>query len=502
MKTAAITAMGLTLAQSQKTANGADAAKKRPNIIFLMSDQHRWDCIGKIDPSVKTPALDKIADDGIVFDQAVCQAPMCIPSRYSMMLGLYPTQIGVQRNGQYITDYNMPVDALPQALLKAGYQTAGFGKTHWCYKGCSTRGFEVRYIGQPRDSNLYEQGAVMMDDMNPEALARYNKEADKFGPGEEDNAGYIGCTSELPEEDHRDGWVFNRCLDFLDNGVDEDRPLFLYLSFLKPHAGNNIPAGFEDLYNIDDMPVPSQPPKDMAEPCHASGVNREDMYVDYWSKADKRQWQQMILRYRANCSWIDSMFGRVMDKLKSKGVLDNCLIVYVADHGEMLGERYYRFNKYCLYESSVRVPVILGGSVIDDARKGIIDHRPVELIDIVPTVLSAAGQTPSSKLPGHNLLGEMKREGTFCEFHEKLNTKSYMWRKEDFKLIITVPNCTNIYGFKTDDIIEGEFYYLAKDPQEWRNMYKDDQYSDVLKLMTKELLAHLNKYIKTSPRSI
>ncbi|MFI4912044.1 MAG: sulfatase [Sedimentisphaeraceae bacterium JB056] len=473
-----------------------DVRRQRPNIIFLMSDQQRWDYVGKINPGVKTPALDKVAEDGVIFDQAVCQAPMCVPSRYSLMLGLYPTQIGVQRNDQYVPDYNLPSDTIAQALSKAGYQTAGFGKTHWCDKGCSTRGFEVRYVGQPRDSILYEKNAIMMGDANPDGLARYREEVKDYGAGGEGIKGYIGCTSKVKEEDHRDGWVFNQCLKFIDNGIDEDRPLFLYLSFLAPHAGHNVPEGFEGLYNIENMPVPPQPEKDMVEPCHASGFNRDDMYIDFWSKADKKLWQQMILRYRANCSWIDSMFGRVMDKLESKGILDNCLIVYISDHGEMLGERYYRFNKYCLYESSVRVPVIIGGTVVEKALKGGRDHRPVELVDIYPTILNAAGETASSKLMGNDLLGDIEREAAFCEFHENPNTKSYMWRKKDYKLIVTVPNCTNIYGFKLEDIIEGEFYHIAVDNQEWNNLYSDENHSAIRDQMCNELISHLNKYMR------
>lgn len=473
--------------------SGKDA---RPNIIFLMSDQQRWDCLGKINPAVKTPNLDKLADDGILFDQAVCQAPMCVPSRYSLMTGLYPSQVGVLRNGQYLKDYNMPSDTIAQALKKLGYQTAGFGKTHWCIKGCSTRGFDVRYIGQPSDSALYESGAVMMGDEAPQALAEYNAETENYGPGEEDVAGYIGCTSSVCEANHRDGWVFNHCLDFIDNGIDDDKPLFLYLSFLKPHAGNNIPGDFEKLYDIDQVPVPQQPPFEMVEPCHATGVNREKMYVDYWSKASKAQWQQMILRYWANCSWIDSMFGRVLDKLKEKGVLDNSLIIFLSDHGEMLGERYYRFNKYCLYESSVRVPVILSGSFIDKASKGSIDSRMAELVDVLPTILAAAGESSDQdQLPGRNLLEPDERQGSFCEFHEKLDTQTFMWRKSDYKLILTFPNCCNKYGFKRDDIVAEEMYNLLEDSQEWKNICKDPRSYEIKDLMIDELISHLNKYI-------
>ena len=89
----------------------------------------------------------------------------------------------------------------------------------------------------------------------------------------------------MPEEDHRDGWALRRCLEFLDRGVDRKRPLFLYVSFLKPHAGHNVPPGFEQLYDLNAMPVPQQPPKELVEPCHATGVNREGMYRSFWSQA-------------------------------------------------------------------------------------------------------------------------------------------------------------------------------------------------------------------------
>ena len=145
---------------------------------------------------------------------------------------------------------------------------------------------------------------------NPEGLRRYAAETQAFGGGEENIAGYLGCTSKVPEEDHRDGWALRRCLEFLDRGLDRKRPLFLYVSFLKPHAAHNVPPGFEQLYNLNAMPMPRQPPKELVEPCHATGVNREEMYRSFWSQATQRQWQQMILRYRANCSWTDSMFGR------------------------------------------------------------------------------------------------------------------------------------------------------------------------------------------------
>jgi len=470
---------------------------QRPNIIFLMSDQQRWDCVGRINPEVKTPALDRIAENGILFDQAVCQGPMCVPSRHSMMLGLYPSQVGVLSNAMHLTDEQLPCAPLPEILRKAGYQTAGFGKTHWGTKGCSTRGFETRFVGQPRDSRLYEQGAVMMDDMNPEGLARYMEETREYGGGEENIAGYLGCTSKVPERDHRDGWVFNQCLKFIETGIDNKKPLFLYLSFLKPHAAHNVPPGYEELYDIDDIAVPEQPPKGLVEPCHASGTNREKMYREFWSQADKRQWQQMILRYRANCSWIDSMFGRVMAKLKTRGVLDNCLIVYISDHGEMLGERYYRFNKYCLFESSVRVPIIVAGTPVPRASKGTIDHRPAELVDILPTLLRVARVDVDPRKPGRDLLQPAVKSASFCEFHGHPRTPAYMWRNGRYKLILCMDKSKTQQGFHLDAVTRGELYDLEADPREWHNVYDDEKHADVRRKLSEKLIDHLQTYIRS-----
>ena len=492
----AFCASGLSI----ETAAAGAGRRNRPNIIFLMSDQQRWDCVGKISPMVKTPALDRIADNGILFDQAVCQGPMCVPSRYSMMLGLYPSQVGVLKNSMSLTDDQLPCETLPEILRKAGYQTAGFGKTHWAAKGCSTRGFETRFIGQPRSSVLYEEGAVMISDVNPEGLERYMRETRSFGAGEENIAGYLGCTSRVQEKDHRDGWVFNECLDFIENRIDQNRPLFLYLSFLKPHAGLNVPPEYEELYEIDKIPVPEQPAKDKVEPCHATGLNREEMYRGFWSKATKRQWQQMILRYWANCSWIDSMFNRVMKRLMTKGILDNCLIVYVSDHGEMLGERFYRFNKYCLFESSVRVPMIVSGALVPKGRRGTIDHRSAELVDVLSTILRVAGLENDNSKPGRDLLGPVVKFATFCEFHNQPKTAAYMWRNSDYKLILCMDKSHIKDGFDHTDIVTGELYDLNKDPKEWNNIFDDEKYAAVRQKMSSELIRHLEKYGKQRRR--
>lgn len=132
-------------------------ADNRPNVIFFMTDQQRWDALGVANPLVKTPNLDRLARTGIRFDQAVCQAPMCVPSRYSLMFGYYPSQIGVRSNGGGLFfEDRLPSTPLPELMRRQGYQTAGFGKTHWNHGFLNpappTRGFEVRAEGQAASS--------------------------------------------------------------------------------------------------------------------------------------------------------------------------------------------------------------------------------------------------------------------------------------------------------------------------------------------------------------
>ena len=131
------------------SANDQPKATK-PNIIFFQTDQQRWDALGLLNPLIKTPNLDLLAKSGIIYRQATCQSPSCVPSRNSMMFGLYPSQLGILSNGSHsLSDEFIPCDPLPERLKKAGYQTAGFGKTHWgrTEHPKNTRGFEYRVVG-------------------------------------------------------------------------------------------------------------------------------------------------------------------------------------------------------------------------------------------------------------------------------------------------------------------------------------------------------------------
>lgn len=462
-------------------------AKKRPNIIFIMDDQHRYDALGIRNQQVLTPTLDSLANSGIFYSQAVCQAPMCVPSRNSIMFGLYPNQTGVFRNtGGGVSDDSLPGKTMAQYFKDAGYETAGFGKTHWGKYKTNTRGFETRYV-----SELKEEGSISMLEMNPDAKARYIEETKDMGAGEENNLGYLGFTSKLPEEDHRDGWITKQAIEYIDKREDE-RPLFFYLSYMKPHAGHNVPEGYEDLYDHDTIAYAKQPDWEKDYSPHSEGVNRSDMYENYWKNASEEEWKLMTMRYYANVTWIDDMMGRTLDALKKKGILDNAIIVYTSDHGEMLGERYYRFNKYNLYEASVRVPMILSGTGLpENIERGNVIDRPTENTDILPTLLAMANIPPERALPGKNLLDNSPRDASFAALHERDGEAAFMWRTNQYKLILVLNRKKDARDYSDRDIITGEFYDLEKDPNEWDDLYGKKEMAPIQKQFVEQLLSHL-----------
>lgn len=490
---------------------------KRPNILFLQTDQHRWDALGCVNPVVKTPRIDALASRGVRFSQAICNNPMCVPSRNSMITGLYPSQCGVRHNTQMCrTDDEMEIETIAQRLQDAGYATAGFGKTHW-YCGIpdehelakvpttetSTRGFQVRAQARSVEPVTNEQGALLWGEDDPGAVAIMDKENEGIRTGGENALGYMGLTSHLEPDRHREGWLTGHTLDYLDNRGDSDDPLFLYLSFDFPHAALNVPEKYEAMYSIDDIELPETP---------VPLADLDDHYIQPRNVEEWRSWREdfseeeqrrSILRYYAACTFADDMFGRVLDKLETMGELENTLIVFTSDHGEMMGER-YRFSKYNFYESSVRVPLIIAGAGVPADKEGTVDERNCSLIDIVPTFLAAAGLPADPRLAGYDLSSPAATSGSFSElhgsgYHEVEKPPAVMWRTPEWKLILYLPGEFCELDSRLDEF-KGELYSLVDDPQECKNLYEEEKHLAMREKMTRHLLLHMTIAWSRFPR--
>ena len=475
----------------------------KPNIVFLMSDQQRWDALGVNSAWIQTPHLDALAKEGINFQQAVCNNPMCVPSRYSMMLGLYSQQIGVRHNGQFCpNDDVLPAKTVAQHFKEHGYQTAGFGKTHWYinYESekvkTTTRGFDIRVDSLPFDcpDNLQETGAIGLEQHAAELYEKNKLERTRCGPGGESREGYIGFESSLDPGEHREGWLTQQVLAFLEQRDAAAAPLFLYVSFLMPHALHNPPAVFSQLY--DDVELPDDLCAQVIDPnlpSHGSG-KFHDLSTDELQIARKR--------YAACCTYIDSLYGQIIEKMKSMNAYENSLFVFTSDHGDMLGER-ARYSKYCLYEGSVRVPLLMSGFGIDEVSKDTVSDVPAELVDLLPTLLSVANLTVPPELPGQNLIKPNKKTGSFAEYYGRGDEASqmaptYMWRTKEWKLILSMGAALSDLSGDVEHI-NGELYHLQHDVQEMQNLYDNAEYLPIREQLTRQLLMHLAVVHSKSP---
>jgi arylsulfatase A-like enzyme len=401
-------------------------------------------------------------------------------------------------------------------LLKAGYKTAGFGKTHW-YCGVpdehddsklpnpkpSLRGFQVRAESVKVDPLSNEPDGDIMEIEDPEAMANNDKENEGIRTGGENALGYLGLDSNFDPKRHLDGWLTQKTLQYFSDFKKGEQPFFVYLSLIKPHAALNVPKKFVDLYDIDDIQLPQNPtPEEKIDDHYIQPRNVEE-WKTWRDTFSEEQQKKSILRYYASCSFIDDLIGQVIDKIEDIGELDNTFIVFTSDHGDMLGER-YKFSKYCLYEGSVRVPLILAGAGIEKDKQGIVDQRCCSLIDILPTLLVQGNIKIDPQFCGHNLLADPESIGSFSElhgsgYHETEKAPAVMWRTKAWKLILYLPGEFIKLDSKLDEF-KGELYSLEQDPKEIDNLYKHPDHLAIREKLTRHLLLHMTIAWSRYPR--
>ena len=208
-----------------------------------------------------------------------------------------------------------------------------------------------------------------------------------------------------------------------------------------PGSGKGTQAArIKERYNLADIPERPKPPWDQ----HQSGHSVFTRFPEEWEAKTTDERRRTTMRYYALCTYVDELFGEVLNKLEDTGELENTFIIFLSDHGEMLGDRYHRFSKYSFYEGSVRVPLILAGAGVPVEKFGTVEDRPAELVDVLPTLLKIAGEQVPAHLPGFDLLSELRRSGGFSEMHgggyePVQQAPSYMWRTKDWKLILHLP---------------------------------------------------------------
>jgi len=370
--------------------------ESRPNIILFITDQQRGDCLG-LDPhapaALQTPNLDWIGRAGARFSRAYAECPSCIPARRSLMTGTAPAANGCV--GFKGAEWN-PTHTLAGELSRSGYQTEMIGKLH-LHPPRKRFGFDHMWLaeatrGQHNDYVEWLQQQHGRTEVHP-----------GMAHGVSSN-GWVGRPHHLPEEQMHTFWCVDRAMDFLQKR-DPSAPFFLNVSFIDPHPPLTPPALYYDRYIHRNLPAPvvGDWAPQFDEPQKGLDPNAWEM------RLPAPDLQCCRAAYYGMINFIDDQIGRLYQF--ARGLLDECLLIFTSDHGEMLGD-HHLFRKTWPYDPSVRIPFIVRPPKSRGWPGEVVCDAPVGLQDIMPTILDAAGLPIPDTCTGKSLLPVMRGEAT------------------------------------------------------------------------------------------
>lgn len=455
----------------------------KPNVILIECDQMRGDCIGaKGHPVVETPNLDMMTRDGIMFKNAYSAVPTCIAARASIMTGLKPTTHGrVGYKDGIRWDYE---HTIASEFSSAGYHTQSIGKMH-VHPARNLCGFHNvilhdGYMGYGRNTDMsYQKHWKQTDDYLPWLHDKLGRRADIIDSGLQCNS-WVARPWPYSEELHPTNWVVNESIDFLRK-KDPDKPFFLKMSFVRPHSPFDPPQVYYDQYinqDIAEAPVGNWVDCDCSE--------GEEMYIDAKEGyIGERQLKRMRAAYYALITHMDHQIGRFLQVLNEYNELNNTVILFTSDHGDMMGDHNF-YRKALPYKGSIDIPFIIydPGQILDSEKNIIIDN-PVELRDIMPTLLDLADLKIPDKVEGKsllNLLNKQKEKKWRNYIHGE-----HSYGKKSHHFIVTEEE-KYIWYSQTG---EEQFFNLNNDPDEINNLAKDKDHEEKVKFYRNILIKEL-----------
>lgn len=446
---------------------------KKPNIILLMADQMRGDCMGVLGhPDVKTPFLDSLASSGTIFSNAYSACPTCVPARASLYTGMSQRKTG--RVGyQDLVPWNYE-HTLAGELSKAGYYTQCVGKMH-VHPLRNTLGFHnVRlhdgYMHAYRrpDTPSYENQNVA-DDYYWWLKNELGAAADPVDTGMDCNS-WVARPWVYEEKYHPTNWVADECLDFLRRR-DRDKPFFLMASFVRPHPPIDPPEHYFNLYNDKELAPPYLGDWNDEERLQREGRT----FNAQTSPSDPELIHQMRAGYYASITHMDHQIGRIVSALIEQQ-LYNTVIVFVSDHGEMLGD-HLLFQKAKPYQGSAHVPMFISGLGLDLGRG--VREDLVELRDVMPTILELAGAPIPDTVDGKSVLTPVEREYIHGEHSLGRDSMHFIVTKRD-KYVWYSQTGRELY------------FNLEADPHESHNAIDEPQNAERIAELRSHLITELN----------
>ena len=504
-----------------------DMSEKR-NVLFIITDAMRADHMGCAgNPIVKTPNLDKLARDGVRFTNYFCTNPICMPNRATLLTGLYPNVHGVRSNG-----INLPknIPTITKTMQKRGWYTAAMGKIHhqfWMapfrvkYKSAESfdswtaddsgndpvkKHFPLPYYGYEEVEVISGNGTVCaghytewLEERAPDIAKDMKQRVRNY-----DNYFNLFC-KEIPEELYNTTWVKERTLAFLERCARGDygkKPFYLHCSFPDPHYPLYPPKRFQDMYKPEDIKLPSSF-QDMQNLYNheflGPHLKKPPFKKAFIRESTEEEVRKLTALTYASISYLDSCIGQILASLEKLSFVDNTIVIFSSDHGDLMGDHGLLFKGPCPFNGVLQLPMIW--KVPGITKQGGVSDSLVSSIDYPTTIvnlLNIPERFHPPDMQGFDITSILKnpnekiRDCVLIENDEEIGPLTARLRHlitEDYKL--------TVYESKPEF---GDLYNRKKDPQELNNLWYNENFRDVrFKLVNKilnEVLKAQTKYPK------
>ena len=443
--------------------------KLRPNILWICTDQQRFDTIHALgNEHIRTPNLDRLVAEGVAFTRAYTQSPICTPSRASFLTGRYPSTLHVNRNGNAY--FPETVKLVTRTLADDGYDCGLAGKLHLSAANGRVEerpddGYRVfRWSHHPKPEIFWpteqhdyqrwlrEQNVSWGEAYSSDTVEGWDLQV-SFGGGIE--ARY-----------HQTTWCANEAIAFMLE--EREGPWLMSVNPFDPHPPFDPPSEYLERMDIDRMPLPHFRSEEMESQLAYQGIDHQTETPYSPCDYDVRR---MVAAYYAQIELIDDQVGRMLETLEASGQRENTIVIFMSDHGEMLGDHGLLLKGCRFYEGAVHVPLII--SWPGHFSVGLRSRALVELADIVPTLLDTLELPIPEEVQGQSLVSILTgqtdpsthRDFVRSEYHDALDrtyaSHANMIYDGRYKLVV-------YHGHEI-----GELYDLDEDPNEFRNLWND-----------------------------
>ena len=440
---------------------------ERLNVLFLIADDLNCDLGAYHHPKVISPNIDRLASEGILFENAHNQYPLCGPSRASFMTGMYPDQTRITRNNVFIRTTVPDVVTLGQRFRQQGYKSVRIGK--------------IYHYDNPSSIGTSSADDIFTWDYTINPYGRDKDEEYKINTLKERQYGgtLSWLAAEGSDEEQTDGIGATEAIEQIEKFSKSGQNFFLAVGMYRPHVPFVAPKKYFDMYDRDEIIIPytglsNEYLNSIPEPAAKSIRVQWNNQIQLNLKSNLKLAQEIKEAYFATTTFVDAQIGRIINKLKMTGLDKNTVIIFTSDHGYHLGEHGY-WQKQTLFENATRIPLIFSGPGIGSNLRS---NSPVEMIDIYPTLMELTNIEKPDNVVGNSLVPIFKDQN-----HKIRNTaltqlrNGYSIKSDRFRL--TKWGEIGEYGY--------ELYDHKNDRDELINLANDENYFTIIDSLKKEL---------------